>query len=330
MICKRCGNDSWREKLGGYVCNGCDLFEHRATLSEDILRNTAEAEKAIDELRADWQCKWGLIHSNPVGPDKNPSTLNGVLVTGITVAMLLSAQKRELLILTEKISDFILECQQAIIMCHQDKYPLICRTPENQDQQGPDDYKGYVAMRTLLNETSQLQDLADLGAKTSSNRHRPWLPKLGRWVNNSTQKDRLYTKLPDNASFLDKLKNLPFAPWGYKPWVGPWHGRFPALTWQIEAGAKNRPAWWKMLWAFLSLAEQALLGNAKKPDRWSMDWTIIVVNRHCLEKSSMVSWISDRWFKKLHKLYPRGIKDVWAAYTIQHPQGHPLSRFFIE
>lgn len=210
------------------------------------------------------------------------------------------------------------------------KYPMINRIPTNQDQQGPDDYKGLCVYLAVFGIEGWARDLLDFGAN-SSERLRPWLPKLGRWLNNSGQPDRKYTPLPEDASKLSKILYTPLAPYGYKPWVSPWMGRFPAITETLEATAKRPARIIPTLFSFGSLMQQALFGNKDKPDSWYMDWTIVMSVKMNKSSSFVLRFASKLWFKKLYELYPNGLADVWRDYVEpQYRDDFPLARFFYD
>lgn len=291
--------------------------------------NTQKAEQMIDEINAGWRCKHGLIHTNPVGPDKEPSTLNGAIYTGIVVGMLESAILRYFIMKTSKIEEFLKSCDAAMQTLHQDKYPMICRTMTNTDQQGPDDYKGYVTFCNFRRRKYQITDLLEYSEVSHKTLKGLISFKAFRWLNNSRDNERIYDIDLDSPWYYKIIYRL-VSPANLKPWIAPWMGRFPALIWQMEATVNRKSPLWRVLWTGFSLAEQAFFGNKKKPDRWYMDWNIVATNRHSTVKSRTLTFLSKLWLKKLYKLYPNGMKQVWADYTVQHNSSFPLAKFFIE
>jgi hypothetical protein len=287
----------------------------------------------INQLKSRWQDRWGLIHTVPVGEDKSPSTLNGVLYTGIIFAMIDRAAHEAGCEYDEEIVDFLTSLISAVWACLEPKYPLVSRTPTNQDQEGPDDYKGLTAMlaripfsEDLANEILVYGENKDSG----SVKLRWWLPRLYRWLNNSGTPDRIFDRLENGVSFWKKLTWSLVAPWGYRAWLQPWMGRFPAITFSLEANAGKKPRLVPVLFAAGSLMIQALFGNNKKPDSWYMDWTIIVCNENAKFPSKIVTWCAKKWYRRLFAVYPRGMRDVWKQYCGPYGEEFPLSRFFLE
>lgn len=284
----------------------------------------------INQLKDGWQDKYGLIHTVPVGPDKEPTTLNGVLYTGIVFAMIDRAATAANIEYDDEIVGFLIHLLDAVNECIDPKFPLPCRTPTNRDQEGPDDYKGLTAM-FAFSPHPVAEDILIYGEdKKNSVKLRPWIPRLYRWLNNSDTPDRLFDKLPEGSSLLTKLLYLPVAPWGYRPWLEPWMGRFPAITFSLQLNAGRKPGLIPTIFAAGSLLLQALFGSSSKPDSWYMDWTLIVANDVSLTKSKLVSACSKLWYRKLYKVYPNGMKDVWKQYCGAHGDSFPLSKFFLD
>ena len=290
-----------------------------------------ELLQCIRDLNRDWRCKYGLLHTRKVeGEDRNNPTLNGVLYTGIATAMVMLAAAKLEMEEDPEVQQFVWMAKAAFDRCAARYYPLINRTPENQDQQGPDDYKGLCAFLATSRDVVWARDLLDKGA-VSSVKLRPWLPKLGRWLNNSGRQDRVYDQLPSDTKRYMKIIWSLTAPYGSKPWVAPWLGRFPALTESLEATAERSARFIPTVFSFLSIMQQALIGNNKKPDSWYMDWTIIVAAKMDKTPNRLLAFASKLWFKRLKKLYPNGLKDVWRDYVEPpYKESFPLARFFYE
>lgn len=289
-----------------------------------------EILECINQLRSGWQDKYGLIHTIPVGPDKEPSTLNGVLYTGIVYAMIDRASIAAGIEYDDEIVGFLIHLMDAVHGCLEPKYPLPCRTPTNRDQEGPDDYKGLTVMAALA-PTCISGDILEYGeGSNGSVKLRWWIPRLRRWLNNTDDQSRLYDKLDTNASFLTKLLYWPLAPWGYKPWLEPWMGRFPAITFALEVGAGHKPSFLGTAFAAGGLLLQAVTGSSSKPDSWYMDWTLVVANENSAVRSKLVSLCSKVWHKRLRKFYPNGMKDVWKQYCGVYGDQFPLSKFFFD
>jgi len=293
--------------------------------------NRLQILECIYKLEGRWQDRHGLIHTRPVGEDGEPATLNGVLYTGIVYAMIERAAEKAGCQNDPEIVEFLVELNDAILACLEPKYPMVSRSPTNQDQEGPDDYKG-LSVWAAYSPNGQIaaSDLLIL-AENSSVKLKWYLPRLRRWLNNSGTPDRVFDDLPADASFLTKLLWFTIAPWGKKVWLSPWMGRFPALTAAFEAVVGRKPSWIPSLFTFLTVGQQALFGNSKKPDSWYMDWTVIVCNEISSKPSKLVKLVEGLWFKRLHKLYPNGMRDVWKQYVgPEHAEDFPLGQFFQE
>jgi hypothetical protein len=286
--------------------------------------------ECINQLKSRWQDKNGLIHTIPIGSDGEPTTLNGVLYTGIVYAMIDRASIAAKIEYDDEIVSFLIQLMDAVYGCLEPKYPLLCRTSTNRDQEGPDDYKGLTAMYTFAPGCVS-SDILDYGKGSNGTiKLRWWIPKLYRWLNNTNNEFRLYDKLDLNSNFFTKLLYWPFAPWGYKPWLEPWMGRFPAITFALEVNSHRKPSFLGTFFAAGGLLLQAIFGNSSKPDSWYMDWTLVIANEHSPTQSKLVSLCSKFWYKRLYKIYPNGMKGVWKQYCGVYGDQFPLSKFFLD
>jgi hypothetical protein len=252
-----------------------------------------------------------------------PSTLNGVLYTGITYAMIERAAAASGMSGDPTVVAFLDSMNNAMHECLEPAYPMPSRTPSNRDQEGPDDYHGLSAWCSCAPNGQQVaSDLLAYGSKTTK-----WFKVLrcGRWLDNTSQKIA-YADI-SSSSFLTKLLNWPVAPWGSKPILDPWFGRFPGLTFSFRQASGKFPIPFMSMFAAGGLLIDSIFGSST-PSNWYFDWATIVTNENAKHKSVAITLISKLWRRKLHKEYSNGMMGVWAAYSGN--SNFPLANFFQE
>lgn len=226
-----------------------------------------------EEIEKDYLDGYGLVSPAKVAEGTEAASGNGPMYTGEYYLQL--SIRRELQ--SRDWYEFQTKIQRCCI-----RPGLLARTPNNPDQEGPDDYYGVLAACSVL------------GMRTLG--YSFWHHGRGTWgVFNNHE--------PGHFS------------WSAFLW------RQPALIYLSQCAAVERTLL-TPLWSFLtalSIIYAAFFSKKDDWDQWRITWLLV---KGTEKRSSLCFWASEFWFKRLFKAHPGGMREVAKGYyETGHPFG---------
>lgn len=197
---------------------------------------------------------------------------------------------------------------------------LIRRNPGCADQEGPDDYIGLMAAYWHLGLWRKAREVVDYGSK--STRVGPFTL---HWFFNNVEAGTPWEQAqedPGRPWYLNLVDRL-YAPTGKRFNASAWLGRQPQLISHFLWCAELKPAWWRRLWAAVTV----MLAHSKPVD----DVDSRILSWLCIWPAYERCWMmraAATWFlMDLHEQYPGGMQGVFSH---DFEPTHPIARYAVD